>query len=635
MNRRSGVILGIALIIFLVISIIGAALMTVVMSKARQTNDLEKRTQAYFFARSGVEIAREYVNEKRKNDEQFFDEKVIVLQGDLSSENNGELSFDFQDVTNVWSKDDVRASFEASASSFRNHEVVTAIWRNSESTNFLSSGNAGNMTRTLAFTCSEGSDPTGGLPEFDMAVFAKTDFEITNGSIVGSIGTESTVAGSVRIMNGSITGGINVGPNGDTGVGYWSGNKNKGFSVNEGAVVQSEEWIWNQWLKFRTIGTLSEPRNYTLPDMPSLYPDPVFQSFPVQSSMEQHSEINGSWSKTTVTEEGYFPSILINGEVEVDLRGNQSFTMLTESFKLNNDGPFTVKGPGRLDLFVNDNFSTVDYGSIRLTDGAELYIHVNGSFEVGCNMSATGLYVNSNSSFLHKNGKLSILEEAIIKSSSFKSRGGGEIDLHGGKFEVHTSDFFEIDDGRSIKNIGTGIVRARNLEIKNGHISLSSGSDKSLILFAENTYSMGSDSSINNSNEDEAAKRVALYYYGSSPVTIGGGQTFIGTVHSGSPEAQLNMTEGGKIVGTIITASEDVIISGGSQANVTAVYAPNAHVEHNNGTVNGAIVCDTYAMSGGASVNRLGDFDPTDFVFPGSFNGTSDQNSEAFELWGE
>ena len=38
-NRRSGVILGIALIIFLVISIIGAALMTVVMSKARQTND--------------------------------------------------------------------------------------------------------------------------------------------------------------------------------------------------------------------------------------------------------------------------------------------------------------------------------------------------------------------------------------------------------------------------------------------------------------------------------------------------------------------------------------------------------------------------------------------------------------------
>jgi len=632
MNRKSGIILGIALIVFLVISILGAALMTIVMGQAKQANDLEKRTQAYFLARSGVEIAREYVD---KIDKDALENKILVLYGNLRDDDDYSYDFNIRDVTNIWSND-VRASFEASSSSFRNYEVVTAIWKDDDFTNFISSGNAGDMSRTVAFKYSVAVSSGGGtIPEFDMAVFAKTDFEITNGSIVGSIGTESTVAGSVRIMNGSITGGINVGPNGDTGVGYWSGNKNKGFSVNEGAVVQSEEWIWNQWLKFRTIGTLSEPRNYTLPDIPSLYPDPVFQSFPVQSSMKQHSAINGSRSKTTVTEEGYFPSILINGEVEVDLRGNQSFTMLTESFKLNNDGPFTVKGPGRLDLFVNDNFSTVDYGSIRLTDGAELYIHVNGSFEVGCNMSATGLYVNSNSSFLHKNGKLSILEEAIIKSSSFKSRGGGEIDLHGGKFEVHTSDFFEIDDGRSIKNIGTGIVRARNLEIKNGHISLSSGSDKSLILFAENTYSMGSDSSINNSNEDEAAKRVALYYYGSSPVTIGGGQTFIGTVHIGSPEAQLNMTEGGKIVGTIITASEDVIISGGSQANVTAVYAPNAHVEHNNGTVNGAIVCDTYAMSGGASVNRLGDFDPTDFVFPGSFNGTSDQNSEAFELWGE
>lgn len=184
MNRKSGVILGIALIIFLVISIIGAALMTVVMGKARQTNDLEKRTQAYFFARSGVEIAREYVNEKRKNDEQFFDEKVIVLHGNISSENNGELSFDFQDVTDVWPKDNVRASFEASASSFRNNEIVTAVWRDNEYTNFLSSGNAGDMTRTLAFMCSEGS---AGIPVFDMAIFADGKISIGSAHVSGKI----------------------------------------------------------------------------------------------------------------------------------------------------------------------------------------------------------------------------------------------------------------------------------------------------------------------------------------------------------------------------------------------------------------------------------------------------------------
>lgn len=633
MNRKSGIILGIALIVFLVISILGAALMTIVMGQAKQANDLEKRTQAYFLARSGVEIAREYVD---KIDKDALENKILVLYGNLRDDDDYSYDFNIRDVTNIWSND-VRASFEASSSSFRNYEVVTAIWKDDDFTNFISSGNAGDMSRTVAFKYSVAVSSGGGtIPEFDMAVFAKMDFEITNGSIVGSIGTESIATGSVRIMNGRITGGINVGTNGDTRVGYWSGKKNTGFYVNESAVVQSNEWIWNEWLKNITIGTLAESRNYTLPDMPSLPLDPVFKTFPIKGSMEQHDAINGSWSKTIITEEGYFPSILINGEVEVDLKDNHNFTILTDYFKLNNNGPFTVKGPGRLDLFVNGNFSTVDYGSIRLTNGAELYIHVNGSFEVGCEMSVTGLYVNSNSSFLHKNGVLSILKEAIIKSSSFKSYGGGEINLHRGNFEAHTSDVFEIDSGIHIKNIGTGIIRARNLNMKNGHLDLSSGRDRTLRLFAENAYSMGSDSSVNNSNEEDAAKRVALYYYGSSPVTIGGGQIFYGTVQIGSPEAQLNMTEGGKIVGTIITASERVIISGGSQANVTAIYAPNAHVVHNNGIVNGAIVSNTYAMSGGASVNRPDKFNPSNQTFPGSFDGTTEPDTGiAIELWGE
>jgi hypothetical protein len=189
--------------------------MTIVMGQAKQANDLEKRTQAYFLARSGVEIAREYVD---KIDKDALENKILVLYGNLRDDDDYSYDFNIRDVTNIWSND-VRASFEASSSSFRNYEVVTAIWKDDDFTNFISSGNAGDMSRTVAFKYSVAVSSGGGtIPEFDMAVFAKMDFEITNGSIVGSIGTESIATGSVRIMNGRITGGINVGPNGDTGV---------------------------------------------------------------------------------------------------------------------------------------------------------------------------------------------------------------------------------------------------------------------------------------------------------------------------------------------------------------------------------------------------------------------------------
>ena len=77
MKRKKGIILGVTLMMFLTIAVLGTTIMAIVMSKARQTNDLEKRTQAYFFARSGAEIARQYSSKADLAD------KIHILYGNL------------------------------------------------------------------------------------------------------------------------------------------------------------------------------------------------------------------------------------------------------------------------------------------------------------------------------------------------------------------------------------------------------------------------------------------------------------------------------------------------------------------------------------------------------------------------
>jgi hypothetical protein len=129
-------------------------------------------------------------------------------------------------------------------------------------------------------------------------------------------------------------------------------------------------------------------------------------------------------------------------------------------------------------------------------------------------MTTTGLYINSNSSFLHKNGELSVTKEAIIKSNSFTSNGSGYIDINGGRFEAYTSDVFQIDNNKEIRNIGTGIVEIKKLLITNGHMKLSSGNTmNSLKIFVDEDFIMGSGSSI---NKDGDPKQVALYYRGTT-----------------------------------------------------------------------------------------------------------------------
>ncbi len=426
MNRKSGVILGIALIIFLVISIIGAALMTVVMSRARQTNDLEKRTQAYFFARSGVEIAREYVNEISKSDEQFFDEKVIVLHGDLSSEDNGELSFHFQDVTNVWSKDNVRASFEASASSFRNHEVVTAIWRNSESTNFLSSGNVGDMTRTLAFMCSEGS---AGIPVFDMAIFADGKIETgasANSKVIGDIGTNSTDTSAISKQgnngNGQGNGGKKTVIDGDVFFG-------PGTDVDE---LDPNDYFLEEG---HLVRTLENTRDYK-----SILPE--FPDFPV---LTERDSLSVNSNESIINDDGYYSSISMEGKNK------------------NNEARLTIETGSSSDVrkIVIGQLEMNSYASIELSGNGKLNLYVE-------NISGGGS--------INIEGDQSEIDRVVVY---YKGTSLGDLDLRG---TIHIKN--EIDD--EFRLGGNSNLRVSGLLIYEGSkIKLyGTPSAKAIALFA-------------------------------------------------------------------------------------------------------------------------------------------------------
>jgi len=185
MKRKKGIILGVTLMMFLTIAVLGTTIMAIVMSKARQTNDLEKRTQAYFFARSGVEIAIQYLIDKpSENDSQ---NKIWILHGNLPAPGgNSDFSISEKTREGEWYSN-VRNALEE----FRNdegngEEVVTAVWQEAEKLNILSLGTASDVTRVVSYMGRYT------IPEtvFPFALYATGSITAKGAStIIGKIGT--------------------------------------------------------------------------------------------------------------------------------------------------------------------------------------------------------------------------------------------------------------------------------------------------------------------------------------------------------------------------------------------------------------------------------------------------------------
>ncbi|MEJ6950047.1 polymer-forming cytoskeletal protein [Natronospora cellulosivora (SeqCode)] len=180
---------------------------------------------------------------------------------------------------------------------------------------------------------------------------------------------------------------------------------------------------------------------------------------------------------------------------------------------------------------------------------------------------------------------------------------------------------YEDDDYSSSKleiNVGTRdvIIRASTLDINSTiEINKQFDNDARVIFYVEEDLNISSDANINiNGNPND----VFMYYKGDKEPSIEGSAQFNGNFYTKSSPLTLRGSAG--IKGNIISGGNSLIIEGDSEANVRALYAPNADIEFSgSGKVKGSLIGNSINMVGGASIEfaeEMTDLPQEDLGFP-------------------
>jgi hypothetical protein len=201
----------------------------------------------------------------------------------------------------------------------------------------------------------------------------------------------------------------------------------------------------------------------------------------------------------------------------------------------------------------------------------------------------------------------------------------------------------------SIDGIEKGMIVSGEFDLAQGSVTLNN-EESDLKIYVKDSFNMGGSSKINDGGNPQ---NTILYYQGIEStqkngfVDLSGAQTFVGTFFMRPPKSNgsyedhltpnLKLTGGSNVIGTVITSSPDVEVTGGSSTEVTVLYAPDSAVKiTGGGKVYGAIVSDTFTMSGGATVVHPGAETLADYIDPDAFDGVSgSEGTEAVEEWGE
>ena len=662
MSRKSGVILAVVLMMFLVLSILATTLMIIVASRSRQANEIEKRTHAYFHARSGIEILRGITEQMTLDNN-----TVLLVYGDLrGADEEANFSVVYPDFGN--SDHEIRGSFEGYLTSYKANDIVAAVWRRGESFNFISAGNAGDITRIITFHRVEGGEGQD-LPEFDMAVFARTSIRHEQGVIDGSIGTNSTAPGAIHYPNNSgsvnVTQDIYVGPGGSLEISPRVVNGQT--STFPEAVVQRHS-VWGQhWLMDKVISDLEQERDYQLPDMPSAPDEPALPLFPQFPALPYKGDLTAGWwpRPTYLSEEGRHANIQILAELIIQLEGS-TLDLVADIVTFGGSGELIVEGPGTLNLYVSDSINTSS-GSITLTNGAKLNIFAGGDFKTGnSNLAISNLYVSGSgevdidgtivtekmlvntSGDFKTRSRITVQDQAVIKAEGFSSSGSASLSLENGLLDIYVNEFY-MTANTSIDGIEKGMIVSGEFDLAQGSVTLNN-EESDLKIYVKDSFNMGGSSKINDGGNPQ---NTILYYQGIEStqkngfVDLSGAQTFVGTFFMRPPKSNgsyedhltpnLKLTGGSNVIGTVITSSPDVEVTGGSSTEVTVLYAPDSAVKiTGGGKVYGAIVSDTFTMSGGATVVHPGAETLADYIDPDAFDGVSgSEGTEAVEEWGE
>lgn len=159
------------------------------------------------------------------------------------------------------------------------------------------------------------------------------------------------------------------------------------------------------------------------------------------------------------------------------------------------------------------------------------------------------------------------------------------------KMAFNANRALNIDTGESDKSI---VVDELNIE--NGHINIT-GAGK-LTIYVTDKITMGSGSTVNNNGEVE---NLNIFLKGNQELKLSGSQKIFGSVYV--ENGDIDLGAGAGVKGNIFTGGNHIKISGGTWVAPTLMFAPNAEVSlTGGGTVRGAVIANSFYMSGGVNV---------------------------------
>ncbi|MFW6120307.1 MAG: hypothetical protein ACOC80_05335 [Petrotogales bacterium] len=649
-NRKDGYVLLFTLIVVLILSVLSISAISLVLNETMQLNKTEARLEAHYKALSGIELARSILQSDS------VQELRGIFKGNISA--NETSSFEvvnqlspgehWDDATQTI-KNNVKNTVESASC-----DIAFALLSNTENSEvkIISYGNRNSILKSIVLYLTLPGSPFE-LPIFDMAVYTDSYLEMIGGAkIQGKAGTNSNEPGAIYLPGGGveITDTIYVGVDGDTNVNPSPDPDTPWWPIEHPEAVIKRGSIWqNTWLNNHQVESLEEVRQYELPDFPDP-PDlinlPDFPTFPDNIPNSGNLNVNGN-NTVTVTEGANYNNINVSGsgKLIIDLQGN-NLSIRADSLDIGGAGSIEVNGPGVLNMYVDDDVSISGNGVSSLNN-SEYNLYVNGDFSSSGNcdvelsnlytqgftqlgnsglIEIENLYINSNESFSTSgNGTVRVLSEALIKATS-ASFSSGLFDFQNGaiqKFEI--SNEITFNGNADIQGLSNGTINCNSLNFQQGHMNLSE--EGNLEIYVADNFDMGGGSTLNYGGNEDA---VELYYAGANELDLTGNMRYTGLLNI--LQAETNLGGSGKIFGLVISGGPNVNFTGGSSADVMAIYAPNSTVNVSGGAqINGAVVADQFYASGGSRViyeTETGD------IFPSDWFGSGDgEIEEQVEIW--
>lgn len=327
-SDEKGAVLVSVLMVSLVLIILSGTLAMLSLSEAKETTLAIDKTQAYYVAKSGVEIA--------------------VLELEKRTEQAGELAIPLE----------LEGQIEGN-----NYSVV--VGGGLEKIIIESTGTVGAQKETLIHVLKGESEGSGGVVELlpDMALFADGKIELSGSAqITGDVVTNSEEANSIIVSGG----GTKI--DGDVGIGV-NGVDDEVIKIDGGGNITG------------LIYNLDAPiSKYSVPVLP---PFPETLSKPPNHEAINDGKLIVPYQSYTLTEDAYFDEITISSgrTLNIDV-GNEERIIRTKKLDIQ-QGSVKLIGTGKLTIYVDDYFAISGSSTLNaLGNSDKVIIYYNGNKEV-------------------------------------------------------------------------------------------------------------------------------------------------------------------------------------------------------------------------------------------------------------